>query len=220
MSPSVREAGLWFWKRLSPGWRTKVTEPKVNPSLEEIARLLDDNGITWAVFAGMAAFAYGSSRVAALFPEAQVTRHKGVKVVHLPGFGVLAAGLPDMDLDEQMAARLTRHEIAGVIVPVIPPEDNILVKGLRGHGPEVGKHDWKDVREMMVHLPTLDWKYLYRRASTCGPREHVGQVLERLEALWRQVGKGPTGPKAFGSSVSTELDEVSGRGLSRTAKLR
>jgi len=213
-----------------------VTEPKVNPSLEEIARLLDDNGITWAVFAGMAAFAYGSSRlpagvdilvpvaegdrVAALFPEAQVTRHKGVKVVHLPGFGVLAAGLPDMDLDEQMAARLTRHEIAGVIVPVIPPEDNILVKGLRGHGPEVGKHDWKDVREMMVHLPTLDWKYLYRRASTCGPREHVGQVLERLEALWRQVGKGPTGPKAFGSSVSTELDEVSGRGLSRTAKLR
>jgi hypothetical protein len=34
-------------------------------------------------------------------------------------------------------------------VPVIPPEDNILLKALWGRGPEVGKHDWEDVREMM-----------------------------------------------------------------------
>ncbi len=187
-----------------------MVELKMKPSFKEIARLLDDNGITWAVFAGMAAFAYGSprlptnvdilvpvaegDRVAALFPKARATRHKGVKVVRLPGFGILAAGLPDMDLDEQMAARLTRHEIAGVTVPVIPPEDNILIKGLRGQGPEVGKHDWEDVQEMMMHLPTLDWKYVDWRASMCEPREHVEQVLEQLKALWRQVGKGPTDP--------------------------
>jgi hypothetical protein len=68
-------------------------------------------------------------------------------------------------------------------VPVIPPEDNILLKALWGRGPEMGKHDWEDVREMMAHLPTLDWQYLRWRADACGPLQRMEQVLERLEAL-------------------------------------
>lgn len=53
----------------------------------------------------------------------------------------IVAGLRGMDLDAEMTARRTRHEIAGVVVPLIPPDDNILLKGLMGRGPEVDKHE-------------------------------------------------------------------------------
>ena len=185
-----------------------MTERQTVLTLEEIARRLDQSGITWAVFAGAAAAVYGSTRpltdvdilvplaegarVAALFPGAQVKRQEDglVRSINLPGFD-LVAGLTmrhadatfTVDLDAPMVARLTRHEIAGVTVPVIPPEDNILLKAIWGRGPEVGKHDWEDVQAMVAHLPALDWEYLRWRASACGPGQRVRQALERLEAI-------------------------------------
>jgi hypothetical protein len=176
-----------------------------NLSLEEIARRLDGAGIAWAVFAGAAASAYGATRpltdvdilipaadggrVAALFPEGHVKRGEdgAVQWVQLPGCDILA-GLTLMDLDAQMAARLQRHTIASVVVPVIPPEDNILLKAVWGRGAEVGKHDWEDVQAMMAHLPALDWEYLRWRAGACAPRRRTEPVLERLERLWLQKG--------------------------------
>jgi len=181
-----------------------VTEPRTTLSLDEIARRLDGAGVAWAVFAGAAAAAYGATRpltdvdilvpsvegdrVADLFPEARVKRCEdgSVEEIGLPGFDILA-GLRAMDLDAHMAARLTRYEIAGVIVPVIPPEDNILIKAMLGRGPEVGKHDWEDIEAMMAHLPALDWAYLRWRADACQPRQCVRQALKRLETLWRQA---------------------------------
>jgi hypothetical protein len=183
-----------------------MNEPQKVSSLEEVAQRLDRAGITWAVFAGAAAAAYGATcpvtdvdilipasegeQVAALFPEAHVTRQEDGSIIgiQLPGFDILA-GLITMDLDVQMAARLTRHEIAGVTVPVIPPEDNILLKAIWGRGSEQGKHDWEDVQAMMAHLPSLDWDYLHWRASACDPQQPVQQALERLEELWRRLGK-------------------------------
>lgn len=173
-----------------------------NLSLEEIARRLDGAAITWAVFAGAAASVYGATRpltdvdilvpsvegdqVAALFPESHVKRGEdgSVQWVQLPGCDILA-GLTIMDLDAQMAARLQRHTIAGVVVPVIPPEDNILLKAVWGRGAEVGKHDWEDVQAMMAHLPALDWEYLRWRADACAHRRSTEPVLEHLESLWR-----------------------------------
>ena len=106
-----------------------------------------------------------------------------VELIKLPDVDILA-GLTVMDLDAEMTARLTRHEIAGVSVPVIPPEDNILFKAILGRGPEVGKHDWEDVEAMMAYLPSLDWEYLRWRAELCLPKERAGRILERLEALF------------------------------------
>ena len=178
-------------------------------SLEQVAQRLDRAGIAWAVFAGAAASVYGATRpltdvdiielstegerLADLFPEAQVKRREdgSVSGIQLPGFDILA-GLSIMDLDAKMTARLTQHDIAGVTVPVIPPEDNILLKAIWGRGPDEGKHDWEDVRAMMAHLPVLDWEYLRWRAGTCGSRQRMEQVLERLENLWRQTTKTQT----------------------------
>jgi len=194
-----------------------MIEPKATLSLEEVARRLDHAGIVWAVFAGAAAAVYGATRpltdvdilipavegerVAALFPEAQVHRGEdgAVRGLRLPGFDLVAGlvmrdtdAIYTVDLDAQMAARLTRHEIVGVTVPVISPEDNILLKAIWGRGPEEGKHDWEDVEAMIAHLPVLDWEYLRWRASTCGPRQSMQQALNRLEALRRLAGADQT----------------------------
>lgn len=194
-----------------------MTEESATLSLEKVARRLDDAGITWAVFAGAAASAYGATRpltdvdilvpapegerVAALFPAAQVKRRKDgtVDVIILPNFDLVAGWVGHdaestytIDLDAEMAARLTRHEIAGVTVPVIPAEDNILLKAIWGRGSEVGKHDWEDVEAMMVHLPALDWDYLRWRAGSSGPRQRTEQVVKRLESLSRQIDRNST----------------------------
>jgi len=194
-----------------------MIEPKATLSLEEVARRLDHAGVVWAVFAGAAAAVYGATRpltdvdilipavegerVAALFPEAQVHRGEDgcVRMIQLLGFDLVAGlvmrdadAIYTVDLDAQMAARLTRHEIAGVTVPVISPEDNILLKAIWGRGPEEGKHDWEDVEAMIAHLPALDWEYLRWRASACGSRQPVQQALNRLEAVRRLAGTGRT----------------------------
>jgi hypothetical protein len=194
---------------------TRVRTPEDGLALREVARRLDEAGVVWAVFAGAAAAAYGATRpltdvdiliplaegnrVAALFPEAALKRQEdgAVRSIKLPGVD-LVAGLTmvegdrayTVDLDEQMAARRTRHEIDSVVVPVIPPEDNILLKAVWRRGPEVGKHDWEDVRAMVSHLPSLDWEYLCWRADTCGPAASVRRALQSLEDLERELSSG------------------------------
>jgi hypothetical protein len=171
-------------------------------SLEEVARRLDQAGVPWAVFAGAAASVYGVTRpitdidilvpaaagdqVARLFPEAQIERrHSGaVWALQLPGYDIVA-GLSLIELDAQMVARMRRHDLAGVSVPVIPPEDNIVLKAVAGRGPEQGKHDWEDVAEMMAALPELDWTYLEWRLERSGSEEAIAKVRGRLEGLAR-----------------------------------
>jgi hypothetical protein len=192
--------------------------------LAEVARRLDRAGIAWAVFAGAAASSYGAerpltdvdilvplgegTRVATLFPGAVVVRQEDgrVRSVKLPGVD-LVAGLTmfegelsyTVDLDDEMAARRTAHEIAGVRVPVIPVEDNLLLKAVWGRGPEQGKHDWEDVRAMLAHVAVshgavargdVDWAYLRWRAGTCAVSgvltPGVRRALERLEELAKE----------------------------------
>ena len=172
-------------------------------ALADVAARLDAFGIKWAVFAGAAARAYGATRpltdldilvpaaelaaVEAVFPEAQLRTFKDTASgLLLPGIDILA-GLSLLDLDDEMAARLVRREIGGLTVPVIPPEDNILLKAMWGRGAEEGKHDWQDVEAMMTGLERLDWQYLRWRADGMFPRARVEGVLRCLEQLWEQT---------------------------------
>ncbi len=171
-------------------------------SLREIAAKLDGEGMQWAVFAGAAASVYGADRVVtdvdilvpygegdrlmALFPEAElVFSRPGLLHLEMPGVDLLA-GLGTVNLDSRMATRVTRHEIGGILVPVIPPEDNILLKATWGRGPEEGKHDWEDVEAMMATVPSLDWEYLRWRAGTLDQPELVQEIMERLEGMAHQ----------------------------------
>jgi hypothetical protein len=175
-------------------------------TLADVARRLDRAGVVWAVFAGAAAGVYGADRpvtdvdilvsaadggrVAALFPEGTVRRAEDGPVlgIQLPDFDVLA-GLSqqssdlsyEIDLDDEMAARRTRQEVFGVTVPIIPPEDNILLKAIWRRGPEQGKHDWRDVQAMLAHSPALDWDYLRWRINTCCSGRYLERLLQLLE---------------------------------------
>jgi hypothetical protein len=177
-------------------------ETKGLAGLGEIAARLDGAGMQWVVFAGAAASVYGADRVVtdvdilvpaaegdrlrALFPDAElVSRRPGLLHLVLPEVDLLA-GLGTVNLDTRMATRVTRHEIDGIQVPVIPPEDNILLKATWGRGAEEGKHDWEDVEAMMATVPSLDWEYLRWRAGTLDQPELVQEIMERLEGLWRQ----------------------------------
>jgi hypothetical protein len=182
-------------------------------TLREVARRLDEAGVVWAVLAGAAASAYGATRpitdvdilvalsagdrVAGLFPGAAIVRQEdgAVRSVKLPDIDLIA-GLTmvegevayTVDLDDEMAARRTVHEIGSVMVPVIPPEDNMLLKAVWGRGPEQGKHDWEDVEAMMAHLPAIDWGYLRWRAAQCGPTPGVRRAVKRLREIARRIG--------------------------------
>lgn len=169
-------------------------------SLDEVARRLAETGVPWAVFAGAAAAAYGVSRpindidilvpateeerVAKAFPEAEIERRANgaVWVLSLPGYDILA-GLRQMDMDQEMGERLRYREIEGVRVPVIPVEDNIAIKAMRGHGAAEGKRDWEDVEEMLRAAGAVDWGYLLWRLEQLEPKERVAEVQKRLEML-------------------------------------
>jgi hypothetical protein len=178
-----------------------MSEATEGLSLKTIAQRLDGSGLAWAVFAGAAASAYGATRpltdvdilvpraagarVAAHFPEAtaKLREDGSVAILQMPGYDILA-GLGIVDMDQEMIARLTRHSILGVPVPVIPPEDNILFKAKLGRGPEDGKHDWEDVEAMMDNLPALDWQYIRWRADAYFSPHEREPIFRRLEGLW------------------------------------
>jgi len=153
------------------------------------------------------------TRVASLFPGAVVEREADGRVgsvklptgsislptgsISLPAVDIIV-GLTmfegdetyTVDLDDEMAVRRTWHEIAGVRMPVIPAEDNLLLKAVWGRGAEQGKHDWEDVRAMLAHTE-VDWAYLRGRAASWGavpgePAPSVRRALARLEELAKE----------------------------------
>lgn len=166
-------------------------------SLAEVARRLEESGVTWAVFAGAAAVAYGvdrtitdvdilvpysvGERLLELFPEGEIKRDEAGDLdgICLEGFDIIA-GLRQVDLDDEMAARLTQGQVEGVPVPLIPVEDNIALKAMWGRGPEQGKHDWQDVEGMITAVDSLDWDYLRWRLEQFKPQERAAQALSRL----------------------------------------
>jgi hypothetical protein len=178
-----------------------TSESKALARLREVAAKLDRAGMLWAVFAGTAASVYGADRpltdvdilvpaedgerLKKLFPNAEVVFEHDVLCLALPGVDLLA-GLGAVDLDAEMAARVTRHEIGGILAPVIPPEDNILLKALMGRGADQGKHDWEDVEAMMAFVPSLDWAYLRWRAGNLNRPQKALEVLGRLEQIWQK----------------------------------
>lgn len=177
-------------------------------TVAEVADRLDRMGVTWAVFAGAAASVYGvmrpitdvdilvaagdGERVAAGFPEGELRRYEdGSLGVALPGLDIVALR-GRVELDGEMSRRTRRHNIAGVEVPVVGPEDNMLLKGLMGRGAEQGKHDWQDVRGMVEYLPAVDWEYLEWRVEKKGPTHETQAVLQRMRSLWQQKGSAAT----------------------------
>ena len=67
----------------------------------------------------------------------------------------------DLYLDDEMLARATRVDVGGRQVPVIPPEDLIVVKAII-HDEQTPRH-WGDALGLVANCDELDWDYLIRR---------------------------------------------------------
>ena len=173
--------------------------------LAEIARRMDQARIPWAVFAGAAVSIYtdretytdidilirceDGERVSVLFTDASKERRKdgSIGCIGFPGIEIIA-GLThycSLAMDDAMISRLIRGELDGVSVPVVSVEDNIAIKAMFGRGPELGKHDWDDVADMITHTASLDWDYLNWRLQECTPQLAEG-LLINLKQIWKE----------------------------------
>ena len=79
----------------------------------------------------------------------------------------------DILLDEEMLARAPRRSIGSLTVPVLPAEDQIVIKAVVHK--ERRPRDWHDALALLK-TPTLDWSYLLRRAEQ-GPQRVLSLLV-------------------------------------------
>ena len=78
-------------------------------------------------------------------------------------------------LDDEVVERARRLEFKGVDVPVIPPEDLIVIKAIV-HDEHMPRH-WHDALAIVAGCPELDWDYLVRRARQYGARRVLSLLV-------------------------------------------
>lgn len=156
-------------------------------NLGVVQRLLDGEGLTWAVCAGAAAHLYGNRRpiqdvdvlvAPGRLPDVARLLQSQNKVVQFDGQRILWRGIKFFDdlsirrgpvthpftIDEAMRGRIRRLPLLGSIVPVLPPEDVVLHKLVLNRGAEQGKHDKVDALGV-AKRQQLERTYLVERAT-------------------------------------------------------
>lgn len=176
-------------------------------ALRLVAGRLASSGLPWCVMAGAAATCYGvqraitdidilicaeeEERLLALFPEGQ--RKAGQNSLDIGPAELWWGTLPlrggerfyDFISNAELIRRITHRSMLGLIVPVMSPEDVILMKAILQRGPERKKHDLEDIQAMLQTMgKQLDIGYLQERARACGALERVEPCLKSLGASW------------------------------------
>jgi predicted nucleotidyltransferase len=87
---------------------------------------------------------------------------------------IIFRSVGDIYLDDEMLRRAQRREIKGVTVPVIPPEDLLVIKAVAANE-DVNRH-WYDAQAIIAGCD-LDWDYLLERALSAGPRRVLSLLI-------------------------------------------
>jgi len=146
-------------------------------------------GIQWVIFAGAAAFCYGSKRkvtdIDILVRTDDLEKAKSI-LNDIGGFDVGAGseiatseGTCRFFLDPEMIERKQWRQLFGVVVPVISVEDNIIFKAIVQRGEAEGKHDIEDIHDMAANTK-IDLDYLERRIKECCAEKRVKPLLKKL----------------------------------------
>lgn len=77
-------------------------------------------------------------------------------------------------VDEELIERAREHDFRGVVAPVIPPEDLLVIKAVV-HDEHMPRH-WHDGLGLVARCD-LDWDYLLRRARTYGARRVLSLLV-------------------------------------------
>jgi predicted nucleotidyltransferase len=163
----------------------------VSDALVKINHRLRQAGIRWAIFAGAAAFCYGSEReitdVDILVRCEDLEKAKTfLREVNTKGFDIVAGaeiktneGTCLFFLDDRMIEKLNSKKLFGVKVPVLSVEDNIVFKAILQRGKERGKHDVEDIKAMIAH-EKIDLEYLSERIRKCHAGTRVNSLLRSV----------------------------------------
>jgi hypothetical protein len=159
--------------------------------LVRIKRRLKRVGVEWTVFAGAAAFCYGSKRAITdidilIRCEDLRKAKKALEGINLEGFDVgcgaeitTPQGMCPFFLDDEMIKRIEWRQLFGVNVPVMSAEDNIVLKGILQRGENEGKHDIEDIKSMIAH-EKIDLEYLEYRMRKCHAEKRAKPLFQTL----------------------------------------
>jgi predicted nucleotidyltransferase len=87
---------------------------------------------------------------------------------------VIFRSVGDVYLDDQMLERAQTREFKGTKVPVIAPEDLLVIKAVAAS--EQTPHPWFDALAIIARCE-LDWDYVVTRARAAGPRRVLSLIL-------------------------------------------
>ena len=164
--------------------------------LDDAVDALEGSGVPYAALGGLASAVYGRQRWTHDADFFVRERHDaGVALEHLRAAGfatqetddnwiykgikrgvlvdVLFKAKGDIYYDEEMIARTQRREFKARTLPVIPPEDLIVIKAII-HDEATPRH-WYDALGIIAGTE-LDWDYLLSR-STRGPRRMLSLLV-------------------------------------------
>lgn len=163
-------------------------DQSIRYKLSTVKSRLEKEDIPWALFAGSAAYCYGSRRkiidIDILVKCGDLEEVKrALEDVDLPGVDVVCGSEIKTDegtchffFDDEMISRIQWKLFLGVEVPIIPVEDNIIFKAILQRGDDAGKHDVKDIWCMLQH-EKIDLKYLDNRIRKCKAEERTLPLL-------------------------------------------
>lgn len=147
---------------------------------------LEKAGVPWVVFAGAAASCYGSTRkitdIDILVKLEDIEKARAaLDHADTQAFDVVA--FPDFFLDDEMIKRAKQKKLLGVTVPVIPVEDNIILKARLQRGKDQGKHDIEDIETMIKNEP-IDLEYLKKGIHIWKAEKKAKVLLQTM--LWER----------------------------------
>jgi hypothetical protein len=178
----------------------------LSAAMRVVASAMNSNGVAWALFGGIAARCYGVDcrirdidvlacatleSVAAVLPESVLhdygycqARVVGrVEVWPSPLVLYTEAAHYTVAFDAQMRRRVRLLTVGalGQRLPVLAPEDVIVIKALHQRGAESGKHDMDDLRQLWkAQAGAVDRDYLARRAQRAGGHDRVVQAMRSV----------------------------------------
>lgn len=173
----------------------EVAEPALLDALDAVVAALDGQPIPYVFMGGIASAVHGRPRWTHdldLFVRPEHARDV-LSVLEQAGFAteehdrywlfkavrdevlvdIIFRSHGDIYLDDDMLARAVKADFHGRAVPVIAPEDLLVIKAVV-HAEYSPRH-WHDALALLVRCE-LDWPYLVRRARH-GPRRVLSLLL-------------------------------------------
>jgi len=169
--------------------RNEEVDQNIRDKLFIIGNRLAKANVIWVLFAGAAAFFYGSNRMVTdvdILVKSEDLEKAKAALRNLEGVDIVAdltlktsLGVCRFFMDDEMISKMRWKELVDVKVSLIPVEDNIIFKAVLQRGEAEGKHDIDDIKGMLRH-EKLNIAYLTKRIQKYQAAKRVYPLLKEL----------------------------------------